>query len=70
MFAKIRVDRPAISLNISIKIMVLPQIRMNRDFFFKKKLFFDILSEEGGMLEIFLAMKFFLVTPDDVSWKF
>ena len=38
--------------------------------FSKKKSFFDILDEEGGLWKILLTIKLFTATPNDVSWKF
>ena len=61
-FAKIRVDRTIVPLNISIKMIIFHQIRVNRDFFSKRK-FFQYL-ERGWWGRIFLG------TFNDVSWKF
>ena len=47
-FEKIRVDRPIIPLNISIEIIIFPQIRVNREFFSQQKRFFSIFCARGG----------------------
>ena len=48
-FGKICVDRLIVLQNISIKIIIFFQIRVNREFFFqKKKHFFDFVGDGGG----------------------
>ena len=69
-FAKIRVDRPIVPLNISTKTITFLQIRVNREFFAKKNVFSIFCARKAGWGEIFLAMKFFSWTLNDVSWKF
>ena len=69
-FVKIRVDRPIVPLNILIKIIIFLQIHVNGEFFPKKKVFSIFWARGDGVWEIFLVIKFFLGTPNWVSWKF
>ena len=47
-FGKIHIDRPIILLDIWIKNVIFPQIRVDT-VFFPQKNFFDILSKDGGV---------------------
>ena len=69
-FSKIRVDRPIVPLNISIEIIIFPQIRLNREYFSKKKKVFSIFWARGRDGGNFFGDEIFLWTPNDVSWKF